>query len=89
VPFVEAIIAATEAVQEKQKERPLTPFDNPSDNKDGDEDNRPRYKDIFGSFGMRSSQTAHNKPPHQPRGTGDDPFSLEDLPQNDKEDKAH
>jgi len=37
---------------------------------------------------MRSSQTAHDKPPRRPRGTGDDPFSLENLPQDDKEDKA-
>jgi len=63
VPFVEAIIAATKAVQEEQKERPLTPFDDPSDDEDGDEDDRPRYKDVFGSFGMRSSQTACDKPP--------------------------
>jgi len=88
MPFAEAIIAATEAVQKEQKERPPTPFDDPSDDKDSDEDDRPKYKNIFGSFGMRLSQTACDKPPHQPRGTGDDPFSLENLPQDDKEDKA-
>jgi len=87
MPFAEAIIATTEAVQKKQKERPPTPFDNPSDDEE-DGDDRPRYKDVFGSFGMRSSQTVCNKPPHRPRGTGDDPFSLKNLPQNDKEDKA-
>jgi len=88
MPFAEAIIAATEVVQKEQKERPPTPFDDPSDNEDSDEDNRPKYKDVFGSFGMRSSQTACNKPPRRPRSTGDNPFSLENLPQDDKEDKA-
>jgi len=62
MPFVEAITAATKAVQEEQAKRPLTPFKDPSSNKDDDED-KPRYKDVFGSFGMRSSQTTHNKPP--------------------------
>jgi len=38
MPFAEAIIAATEAVQKEQKERPPTPFDNPSDDEDDDED---------------------------------------------------
>jgi len=88
MPFAEAIIAATEAVQKEQKERPPTPFDDPSSDKDNDEDYKPKYKDVFGSFGMRSSQTACDKPPRRPRGTGDDPFSLENLPQDDKEDKA-
>jgi len=88
MPFTEAIIAATEAVQKEQKERPLTPFDDPSDNESEDEDFRPKYKDVFGSFGMQSSQTACNKPPRWPRSTGDDPFSLENLPKDDKEDKA-
>ena len=88
MPFAEAIIAATEAVQKEQKERPPTPFDDPSDDESDDEDHRPRYKDVFGSFGMQSSQTACNKPPRQPCGTRDDPFSLENLPQDDKEDKA-
>jgi len=88
-PFEEAIRAATEVVQREQKERPPTPFDDPSSDKEEEEDYRPKYKDVFGSFGMRSSQTACDKPPHQPHGTGDDPFSLENLPQDDKEDKAH
>ena len=89
MPFTEAIIATTEAVQKEQEKRPPTPFDNPSDNESDDKDHRPRYKDVFGSFGIRSSQTAHNKPPRQPHGTGDDPFSLENLPKDNKEDKAH
>jgi len=88
MPFAEAIIAATEAVQKEQKERPPTPFDDPSSDKDDDEDYKPKYKDVFGSFGMRSSQTACDKPPRRPRGMGDDPFSLKNLPQDDKEDKA-
>jgi len=88
MPFAEAIAATTEAVQKEQKERPPTPFDDPSDDESDEEDRRPRYKDVFGSFGMRSSQTACDKPPCRPRGTGDDPFSLENLPQDDKEDKA-
>jgi len=87
-PFEEAIKAATEVVQREQKERPLTPFNDPSDDKEKEEDYRPKYKDVFGSFGMRSSQTACDKPPCRPRGTGDDPFSLENLPKDDKEDKA-
>jgi len=37
---------------------------------------------------MHSSQTAHKKPPRRPCGTGDDPFTFENLPQEDKEDKA-
>jgi len=86
--FAQAIIAATEAVQKEQKERPPMPFNEPSSDEDEEEDYRPKYKDVFGSFGMQSSQTARNKPPCQPCGTGDDPFSLENLPQNDKEDKA-
>jgi len=40
------------------------PFDDPSSDEDEDEDYKPRYKDVFGSFGMRSSQTACDKPPH-------------------------
>jgi len=87
MPFAEAITAATKAVQEEQKDRPLTPFKDPSSDEDNDE-NKPRYKDVFGSFGMCLSQTARDKPPHQPCGTRDDPFSLENLPQDDKEDKA-
>jgi len=63
MPFAEAITAATKAVQEEQQKRPPTPFDDPSSDEDDDEDYRPKYKDVFGSFGMRSSQTAHNKPP--------------------------
>jgi len=80
---------ATEAVLREQKERPPTPFDDPSSDEEEEEDHRPRYKDVFGSFGMRSSQTARDKPPRRPHGTGDDPFSLENLPKDDKEDKAH
>jgi len=87
--FEEAIKAATEVVQREQKERPLTPFDDPSSDEEEEEDYRPKYKDVFGSFGMRSSQTACNKPPCRPCSTGDDPFSLENLPKDDKEDKAH
>jgi len=88
MPFAEAVAAATTLVEKEQKERPPTPFDDPSSNKDDDE-YRPKYKDVFRSFGMCLSQTACNKPPCQPCGTGDDPFSLENLPQSDKEDKAH
>jgi len=88
MPFAEAMIAATETVQKEQKERPPTPFDDTSSDEDNNEDYKPKYKDVFGSFGMRSSQMAHNKPPCQPCSTGDDPFSLENLPQDDKEDKA-
>jgi len=62
MPFAEAITAATKAVQEEQAQRPPTPFDDPSSDKD-EEEYRPKYKDVFGSFGMRSSQTAHDKPP--------------------------
>jgi len=88
MPFSEAIIAAMEAVQREQKERRPTPFDDPSNDESDDGDQRPRYKDVFGSFGMRSSQTVRDKPPRRPCGTRDDPFSLENLPQDDKEDKA-
>jgi len=63
MPFAEAIIAATEAVQKEQKERPSTPYNDPSSNEDDDKNDKPRYKDVFGSFGMRSSQTACDKPP--------------------------
>jgi len=52
MPFAEAVIAATETVQKEQEERPLTPFDNPSSDKSNDEDYKPKYKDVFGSFGM-------------------------------------
>jgi len=87
--FAEAIAAATKAVEKEQEKRPLTPFNDPSDDNDSD-DNKLEYKDVFGSFGMQSSQTAHDKPPRQPQGTGDDPFSLTDLPEDkEKEDKAH
>jgi len=85
--FAEAITATTKAVQEEQVKRPPTPFDDPSSDEDK-EKYRPKYKDVFGSFGMHSSQTACNKPPHRPCGTGDDPFTLENLPQDDKEEKA-
>jgi len=63
MPFAEAITAATEAVQKEQEKRPPTPFEDPSDNESDDEKYEPKYKDIFGSFGMRSSQTACDKPP--------------------------
>jgi len=63
MPFAAAITAATEQVAKEQKERPPTPFDDPSSDEDNDEDYKPKYKDVFGSFGMRSSQTAHDKPP--------------------------
>jgi len=79
---------ATEEVLREQKERPPTPFNDPSSNEEEEEDYRPKYKDIFGSFGMRSSQTACNKPSRRPHGTGDDPFFLENLPKDNKEDKA-
>jgi len=88
IPFEEAMKVATEVVQREQKERPPTPFNDPSSDEEEEEDYRPRYKDVFGSFGMRSSQTARDKPPCRPHGTGDNPFSLENLPQDDKEDKA-
>ena len=80
--------AATALVEKEQKERPPTPFDDPSSNEDNDKDYKPKYKDVFGSFGMRSSQTAQDKPPHRPCSTGDNPFTFENLPQDDKEDKA-
>jgi len=88
MPFAAAITTATEQIAKEQKERPLTPFNDPSDDKSKDKDYKPKYKDVFGSFGMRSSQTAQDKPPHQPCSTGDNPFTLENLPQDDKEDKA-
>jgi len=37
---------------------------------------------------MRLSQTAYDKPPCWPCSTGDNPFTLENLLQDDKEDKA-
>jgi len=86
--FAAAIAAAMTFVEKEQKERPLTPFNNSSSDEDNDKDKRPKYKDVFGSFGMQSSQTACNKPPRQPCSTGDDPFSLGNLPQDDKEEKA-
>jgi len=52
IPFAEAITAATALVEREKKERPLTPFDDPSSNEDDDEDYKPKYKDVFGSFGM-------------------------------------
>jgi len=52
MPFAEAVMAATEAVQKEQKERSPMPFDDPSSDEDEDEDYKPRYKDVFGSFGM-------------------------------------
>jgi len=88
MPFAEAVTATTKAVQEEQAKRPPTLFEDPSSDEDDDE-YKPRYKDVFGSFGMCSSQTAHDKPPCRPCSTGDDPFSLENLPQEDKEEKAH
>jgi len=88
MPFAEAIETATKMIEKEQEKRPLTPFNNPSDD-DNSDDDKPKYKDVFGSFGMHSSQTACNKPPHQPQGTEDDPFSLTDLPEDkEKEDKA-
>jgi len=80
--------AAAALVEKEQKERPPIPFDDPSSDEDDNKNYKPKYKDVFGSFGMQSSQTACNKPPCQPCGTGDDPFTLENLPQDDKEDKA-
>ena len=87
MPFAEAITAAMKAVQEEQAKRPSTPFNDPSSNEDKEE-YRPKYKDVFGSFGMHLSQIAHDKAPCRPCGTGDDPFTLENLPLEDKEDKA-
>jgi len=81
-PFAEAAAAATKAVKMEQEKRPLTPFNDPSDDDNSDND-EPKYKDVFGSFGIRSLQTAHDKPPRWPCSTGDDPFSLENLPQDD------
>jgi len=49
-------------VEKEQEKRPLTPFDDPSDDSNSDDDDKPKYKDVFGSFGMRLSQTARNKP---------------------------
>jgi hypothetical protein len=34
------------------------------------------------------SSTAKGKEPHRPRGTGDDPFSIWDLPQDNKENSS-
>ena len=47
-----AMAAAIVLIEKEQKERPLTPFNDPSSDEDNDEDNRPKYKDVFGSFGM-------------------------------------
>jgi len=55
--------AATALVEKEQKERPLTPFDDPSSDEEDGEDNKPKYRDVFGSFGMQSSQTARDKVP--------------------------
>jgi len=63
MPFAEAIAAATKVVEKEQEKRPLTPFDDPSDDNDSDDDDKPKYKDVFGSFGMKSSQMARDKPP--------------------------
>jgi len=52
LPFAEAISAATALVEKEQKERPLTPFDNPSNSDDNDNGDKPKYKDVFGSFGV-------------------------------------
>jgi len=89
MPFAEAITTTTKTVQEEQAKRPSTPFDDPSSNKDEEEEYRPKYKDVFRSFGMHLSQTARDRPPCRPHGMGDDPFTLENLPLEDKEDKAH
>ena len=43
--------AATILAEREQKERPPTPFDDPSDSNDDDND-KPQYKDPFGSFGI-------------------------------------
>ena len=63
------------------KEAPTSDNDSSSN-----EEGEPEYKDPFGSFGIRSSCTACGKEPHQPRGTGDDPFTFGDLLDNDKDD---
>ena len=63
MPFAEAMTASTKVIQEEQAQRPATPFDDPSSNEDKDDDYKPKYKDVFGSFGMQSSQTTCDKPP--------------------------
>ena len=57
---LEAVAAATVLTEEEK--RPLTPFNDSSSDEDND-DNKPQYRDTFGSFGVQSSCTAHNKPP--------------------------
>jgi len=83
---LEQLAAAIESSSKEPINQPLTPFNDPSSNEDDDQIQHKR-KDPFGSFGVQSSCTARNKPPHWPCGTGDDPFSLANLPE-DKEDKA-
>jgi len=79
-------VATIESSSKEPIKQPLTPFDNPSSDEDNDKV-QCRDKDPFGSFGVQSSYTARDKPPYQPCGTGDDPFSIANLPE-DKDDKA-
>jgi len=60
------------------------PTSNTSRSSSPDPDDQPKRKSFagFGSWRMRSSRTARqpSKPlPRRPRGTGDDPFGLNDL----------
>jgi len=60
------------------------PTSNISRSSSPDPKDQPERKSFarFGSWRMRSSQTARQPfrpPPHHPRGTGDDPFGLENL----------
>ena len=61
----------------------------PHDDSDSKEEEEPEDKDPFGSFGIRSSHTARGKEPRRPQGTGDDPFTFNNLLDEDKDDKAH
>ena len=69
--------------KESPKRAPTPDDDNPSSDEE-----EPKHKDPFGSFGIRSSRTARGKDPQRPRGTGDDPFTFGDLPDKDKDDKG-
>ena len=65
-------------------DRAPTPHDDPS----SDEEEEIEDKEPFGSFKVQSSHTACNRPLCQPQGTGDNPFTFGNLPDEDKDDKG-
>ena len=66
-------------------ERIPTSHNDPSSN----EEEELKDKEPFGSFKVWSSYTACRKPPHQPWGTRDDPFTFGNLLDKDKDNKGH